>query len=137
MEFILWRTYYDKGTNGLLYADGQFVCSSIELPWLNNQHGISCIPEGSYTLLLRYSPKHGEHLEVENVPGRDLILVHPANNALTELKGCIAPVTALTGPGSGALSVKAFYRLMLLAKAALNKKETISITIKKEQYDYP
>jgi hypothetical protein len=34
-------------------------------------------------------------LEVIDVKNRKLILFHPANNALKELNGCIAPVTKL------------------------------------------
>lgn len=45
------------------------------------------------------------------VPGRDLILIHPANNAIKELAGCIAPVTELTGPGTGNTSRIPFNKL--------------------------
>jgi Family of unknown function (DUF5675) len=34
-------------------------------------------------------PKFGRHLQVMNVSGREYILIHPANEALRELKGCI------------------------------------------------
>lgn len=46
-----------------------------------------------------------------NVKNRDLILFHPANDALRELNGCIAPVTELTGEGRGIRSRIAFERL--------------------------
>ena len=74
---------------------------SIELPWKENQTGVSCIPEGRYELVKRWSPKFLRHLQVMNVPGREYILIHPANEALQELKGCIAPVCFLTGAGKG------------------------------------
>jgi len=45
---------------------------------------------------------------VTGVKGRNLILLHPANDARTELKGCIAPVIKLDGPGRGSFSRKAF-----------------------------
>jgi hypothetical protein len=73
---------------------------TIELPWKNNQAGVSCIPEGKYDLVKRWSPKFGSHLQILNVPGRELILIHPANDALLELRGCIAPVCLLTGAGN-------------------------------------
>ena len=44
---------------------------------------------------------------VLDVPGRDGILFHPANDALKDLQGCIAPVSALTGAGFGSDSRKA------------------------------
>jgi Family of unknown function (DUF5675) len=68
-------------------------------PWGNNQAGVSCIPEGTYELTNRWSLKFGRHLQILNVPGREYILIHPANEALRELKGCIAPVCLLAGAG--------------------------------------
>jgi hypothetical protein len=73
---------------------------SIELPWKDNHTGVSCIPKRKYELVKRWSPKFNRHLQIMNVPGRGLILIHPANEALPELKGCIAPVFFLTGGGS-------------------------------------
>lgn len=46
-----------------------------------------------------------------NVKNRDLILIHPANDALKELNGCIAPVSEFTGEGKGIRSRIAFVRL--------------------------
>ena len=101
MELHLQRTYFQQGTNGVLSKDDAFICHTIELPWRNNRRGLSCIPEGRYSLETRYSPHRGDHLLVEKVPGRTLILIHPANDALKQLKGCIAPVSELTGIGKG------------------------------------
>lgn len=101
MELVLSRIYHESGTNGLLTYKGKRLCYTIELPWRNNKTSISCIPEGRYRLLKRSSWKFGNHLLVSNVPGRSLILMHPANDALKQLQGCIAPVTTLTGPGHG------------------------------------
>ena len=46
-----------------------------------------------------------------DVPGREGIDIHPANDALKELKGCIAPVSKTTGEGKGVYSRRAFYKL--------------------------
>lgn len=101
MELALIRTLYPDGTNGELTYEGRTVCHTIELPWLLNRRNVSCIPDGRYRLLSRYTRKHGLHLCVADVPGRSGILVHPANDAKRELLGCIAPVLELTGPGRG------------------------------------
>ena len=74
----------------------------------------SCIPEGRYKLAFRYSIRHKLHLIVESVPDRTLILIHKANDASTELKGCIAPVSELRAPGKGIASGRAFNKLMSL-----------------------
>jgi hypothetical protein len=61
---------------------------SMELPWLNNQQYISCVPIGIYTAIRHYSPKFGECLWIQDVPGRSEILVHYANYHY-DLLGCI------------------------------------------------
>jgi len=130
MELELIRTYHPQGTNGLIRYEGQLVCSSIELPWRDNHRSISCIPEGRYELRRRYTPRRQHHLELADVPGRTAILIHPANNALTELQGCIAPVTTLTGPGTGNLSRLANEKLKALVLAAMDNNENVFINIK-------
>ncbi|MGZ3948878.1 MAG: DUF5675 family protein [Flavisolibacter sp.] len=132
MELVIFRTYHTDGTNGRLYINNSFQCFTIELPWENNLPQYSCIPEGCYSLKKRYSNKFGQHLLVDDVPGRELILVHPANDALKELRGCIAPVSILKGPGKGILSRNAFSRVVSLVYEAL-KKETVFINIKPDQ----
>lgn len=123
------RTYFPDGTNGELECEGKFICNTIELPWKNNETKVSCIPEGKYFIKKRYSNKFQWHLEVMDVKDRRLILFHPANNASQELKGCIAPVTKLSGPGLGLLSRKAFSKLKNLAYKALNNNERIELII--------
>jgi hypothetical protein len=58
-----------------------------------------------------------------------LILFHPANNALRELKGCIAPVTKLSGPGLGLMSRKAFAKLKDLVYKALDNEESVALLV--------
>lgn len=133
MELELVRTYYPEGTNGNLINDGLGLCHTIELPWLNNQHGISCIPEGRYELVKRWSDSKKWHLLVCNVPNRDLILIHPANDALTELKGCIAPVTTLVGQGRGVDSRVVFNKLINWIYPILERNEKVFLNIKSDQ----
>lgn len=131
MQLVLRRTYHERGTNGVIFIEGKNLplCNSIELPWRNNERNRSCIPEGNYTLQKRFSAKHQWHLQVTNVPGRSLILIHKGNNALKELRGCIAPVSKVTGQGIGINSGPAFVKLMHRVSKALAEKETILLTI--------
>jgi hypothetical protein len=129
MILFLTRTYFPDGTNGTLVYEGKFICHTIELPWKQNETKVSCIPEGEYFIEKRYSKKFGWHLEVLDVKNRSFILFHPANNALQELKGCIAPVTKLSGPGLGLMSRKAFNRLRNLVYARLDKKESVALIV--------
>lgn len=65
-----------------------FNCKTVELPWLNNQRNISCIPVGTYTVVKRTSEKYGTHFQILNVPDRAMILIH-AGNYYTQTQGCI------------------------------------------------
>ena len=133
MELVLYRTYHTHGTNGQLLHNGAMVSYTIELPWNHNRPQVSCIPEGRYALQKRYSLKFGVVLQVMNVPGRADILIHPANNAMRELKGCIAPVSVVTGEGQGERSKAALSLLNETVFAALRHVEPVYLTIQSKK----
>jgi hypothetical protein len=130
MELELIRTYYPNGTNGEFFFGGTRVCSSIELAWKNNQHRISCIPEGRYELRKIYTAERGWHLMLVNVPDRQLILIHAANDAIKELLGCIAPVSILTAEGKGSESRKALAKINAIVFPVLKQKQQFFLIIK-------
>lgn len=130
MVLLITRTYFPDGTNGKLECEGKVICNTIELPWKNNETKVSCIPEGKYFIIKRFSKKFKWHLELIEVKNRSLILFHPANNALKELNGCIAPVTKISGAGLGLLSRKAFAKLRTIVYKALDEKQRVLIIIK-------
>lgn len=130
MNLELIRTYFSEGTNGILLLNGAVISSTIELPWKNNAPRISCIPEGKYGLVKRYSPHHKWHFELKDVPSRQLILIHPANDAILELQGCIAPVSVITGMGKGSFSRLAFKKITSLLFPVLDSGSDIFLTIK-------
>jgi hypothetical protein len=132
MELELLRTYYWSGTNGEIMLNGDLISFSIELPWHDNQVRVSCIPEGTYELKKRWTPRFLRHLQVMNVPGREYILIHPANDALRELKGCIAPVSVITSAGRGSRSRIALGALTKLVYDAIDRHEQVFLTIKKK-----
>jgi hypothetical protein len=86
-------------TTGILFVekDGQVrTFKALELPFKNNQHNISCIPEGvykcKYTRSNRLSALKGTDFytyEILDVPNRDGIRIHSANYA-SQLLGCVA-----------------------------------------------
>ena len=130
MVFTLQRTYHKEGTNGTLFYKGLFFGFTIELPWLENRRNISCIPEGTYDVKARFSEKFKQHLVLKKVKNRSLILLHPANDALKELEGCIAPVTYLTGIGKGLYSKPQHNKLLALCHQAFERKESVQLIIK-------
>lgn len=92
MKVLIKRTYKDKVTTSTLQIfDGDksiYTCVTLELPWLHNARQISCIPEGTYNTKKRKSPKYGDHFHLQDVPLRDLILIHHGNFTKDTL-GCI------------------------------------------------
>jgi len=85
-------------TIGDFSDDGQFICRTLELPWKDNQHDISCIPNGTYVCKRVPIPSHLKWMEnwgyktiweITNVPGRVGIFIHIANKP-EEIKGCVA-----------------------------------------------
>lgn len=129
MIIELKRSYFPEGTNGKLECEGRRLCYTIELPWKQNAKGVSCIPEGKYLLKKRYSAKYKHHLLVEGVPQRSLILLHPANYAMQELQGCIAPVSKISGSGVGLQSRKACQKLFALVFTTLAKGEEVVLIV--------
>ena len=67
---------------------GDFHCFTLELPNLDNQARISCIPDGDYEYFIRQSPKNGKVLELKGVEGRTNIQIH-AGNYTSQILGCI------------------------------------------------
>ncbi len=137
MELELIRTYFPNGTNGVLRQaqDDKIICYTIELPWLENKSQVSCIPEGRYELVKRFSVKYKHHLLVKAVAKRSYILIHPANDAKKELKGCIAPVSILTAEGKGLRSRIARDKLHSIIYPELEKGKSVFLTIKSNQYE--
>lgn len=126
---ILQRHYGEQGTNGILKFQGRQICYTIELPWRNNQVGESCIPAGRYKLEKKHFPKHGEQIGIPEVRGREAILIHAANDALKELKGCIAPVSNLIDEGKGQGSRAALAELKALVYCFWDMDEEVFLLI--------
>ena len=89
---VIRETFTDKSTIGNLYLNGEWLCDTLELPYLDNQRSISCIPKGNYKVRLRYPRESATrdylHLLVQDVPNRDYILFHRGNTA-KDTSGCI------------------------------------------------
>lgn len=90
VKAVIERVLLPTETLGSLYVNGEMICKSMELPWNNNQRGISCIPEGTYEVIREEKSAHHEypHFRILNVPDRDGILIHKITY-VSGLKGCI------------------------------------------------
>ena len=91
-------TFTKESTIGELFLNGERICDTLELPWVDNQRNISCIPEGVYPVRLRLPRESASrdylHLLIQDVPNRDLVLVHIGNKS-SDSRGCV-----LVGLGS-------------------------------------
>lgn len=118
----------------LHWADDQIVLQTLERPWVPWDSGpgghplISCVPEGTYDLVLHDTPEHpqtwalsnpalGVYHEPGDVPagamGRTACLIHSAN-LVEQLAGCIGvglTRSTLDGEPDIASSVNAFTEL--------------------------
>ena len=86
-------TYSDKCIIGKLdIYDGPlkvFSCKTLERPWVQNVTRKSCVPAGTYPVVLEYSPHFDRELnELKLVPGRSEVKIHVANY-VRQLEGCI------------------------------------------------
>ena len=81
------RAYYDDCTIGRGKYKGFNFCV-LELPDLDNQKNISCVPEGIWKAKKRISPGKGyEVIEFIDVPNRTFIQAHYGNYT-RQLLGC-------------------------------------------------
>ena len=81
------REYPSDKTTGILTLPDGFEIPTLELPDLNNQPFISCIPEGQYIVRRNQTGKH-QYYELLDVPERSFIEIHPATR-VDHLEGCI------------------------------------------------
>lgn len=134
----------DQGTAGvLLAADGSILCYTMELPWRDNQRGLSCIPAGQYRASYLERSASGRFRDIyllHGVPGRSAILIHSGNYAgdsklglRTHTWGCILPCSkhgVLAGQFAGLASKRAKNQLM-----AYTGRQEITITVEGEVWN--
>ena len=111
IKLILIRDHKENETFGkFLVMDGVnelFQCYCLELPWLNNEHNVSCIPEGNYDVIKYSYANHPNVFWVQDVPDRDGIMIHIGNFATgshIDTEGCLLPCMDFEDiDGNGAL----------------------------------
>lgn len=89
MELTLKRVIANNdGVFGVLCYGDKPLWLTLEEEDKNNSRGISCIPAGSYICKRITRPSGQLTYEVQNVPGRSAILIHPGNTE-KDTEGCI------------------------------------------------
>ena len=128
------QQYSNKSIIGSMYYDGDFICYTLERPWLDNEPLFSCFPPAIYKL--EPHKFHGklpvvalinEELGVthweESESSRYAILIHPANQ-VSELAGCIA-----CGTDKGIDEVMSSRDAVSLTMSTININNIHSLTI--------
>ena len=76
-------------TTGVLYPPDGLSVFTLEDPWKDNEKRVSCIPTGTYRVVMSMSKRFGRVMpELLNVPDRDNIRVH-GGNVVADTEGCI------------------------------------------------
>lgn len=90
MAYRIERVYLPTETLGSFYNDNVVLCKTMELPWINNDRNVSCIPEATYVCVREaFTVKHPyPHFRIMDVPGRSGILIHKITY-VKDLRGCI------------------------------------------------
>lgn len=134
MELTLNRIFLgSSATIGELYVDREHIADTLEdrvRPEGEKVYGETAIPEGTYEMVLSYSPRFKKILpEILNVPNFTGIRIHCGNSS-ADSSGCI-----LVGTWDGEKedwisdSKIAFNELMSLLQKAADNKEKVAITI--------
>lgn len=90
MKVTLQRVTFspDTPTHGYLLLNGLPLCLTLERPWVNNQHDVSCIPPGVYQCIPHDTPEKPHCWEITGVPNRTGVLFHVGNTIIDSI-GCV------------------------------------------------
>ncbi len=90
---LLLRKYKDDWTEGKWIFPDDSHCYNLELPDLDNEPYVSCIPEGDYIVCEDSTGRH-QWFRFNQVPNRTHIEMHESRT-VRGLQGCLAPCLRL------------------------------------------
>lgn len=142
MKLELYRKYRKNGyTIGLLYADGKFVCNTLEdtdrgLTSAMSERqiasikvkGKTAIPTGTYPIIVTYSPRFKKQMPLLcNTKNFEGVRIHSGNTA-NDTEGCIlcGKNTEVGKVTSSRIWTEKVYELI---NNAIRKKESVTIEI--------
>jgi hypothetical protein len=122
-----------------LFLDGQhecYICEDVVRPASQKIFGKTAIPAGTYQVIINRSERFSKQARHDvflplllHVPGYEGVRIHPGNGP-ADTEGCLLPGTAIGPDGASvAYSQAAFRALFGKMQAALERGETIKITI--------
>ena len=89
------RWFTEASTVGELYVDGVRTCfvleDSFRLPWEAKVPARTCIPCGTFPVVVTHSPRFGIEMPLLlDVPGFSGVRIHPGNTP-ADTEGCLLP----------------------------------------------
>lgn len=128
-------TFTPRSTIGILSADGQGWCSTLELPVVDGLPG-SAIPLGTYPVSAYPSPRFGRLMPlILGIPGRSEIEIHWGNDP-AETDGCILLGFPSSAPDTIINSREAFDQVWSRLQSPLEQGQ-VTITIAGSPSDPP
>jgi len=119
-------------TQGELYIDGKFECYTIEDVVRDSGvkvDGQTAIPSGTYAISITFSNRFQKALPLlANVPNFVGVRIHSGNSSV-DTEGCILVGRTKSSQDYIGESKLALAHLQPLIQAALDRKESVSITI--------
>lgn len=102
---------------------------TLELPWLNNQQNISCLPTGMYECSLAWQVDLKEYnYQIQSIPGRDGVFIH-WGNFYKDSKGCILTGSSLVDLNGDGEKDVASTRAMVASIKELFNNQPFKLTI--------
>lgn len=141
------KIFSETATIGELFVDGKKLCDTLEDTRRNlpptcpytpkgesckcpeKVYGKTCIPEGRYKVVYRYSPKFGKmYAALENVPHFLGILIHSGTN-VGHTEGCILVGEVIPGKEELKNSFPMGGKVKVLVSTAIEEGREVYITI--------
>jgi len=133
MRLLLVRSIFSpRSTIGDMSVDDDAYCKTLELPWKNNEHNVSCIPEGVYKVAIDMSSAHHQRWpHILDVPNRGGVRIDIANYP-SQILGCIA-VGKTAGVDSIGQSAVVWHDLFRKIDDAQKRNEEVTLEITSRQ----
>jgi len=98
-------TCQDQSTIGRIIVNEKEIGRTLELPWQNNETGVSRIPPGTYDAFIRSDGNKRWRIQLQDVTDdtghtRELVQIHVGNYA-REIRGCILVGSDITQSPNG------------------------------------
>lgn len=137
------ENFTTESTIGRLYANGVFLCYILEdtnrdlTQTMSPEeiakikvHGKTCVPYGTYSVIISYSNRFKKDLPlVVSVPGFEGIRIHPGNKAV-DTEGCLLPGN-IRKVNEVLESRLAWQKVFNIIKEAIDHNDKITIVITK------